>query len=108
MDEASVSFTIDLVFYGLFSVLFPSPPHAQMKSNHLHDLVSAFETEALHLLLEGDHWTVLQTLCSHAQENSTTARLAVEAMSIPLPDDELIALLRALFQKVASPPPPEP
>lgn len=28
MDEASVSFTIDFVFYGLFSVLFPSSPHA--------------------------------------------------------------------------------
>ena len=28
MDEASVSFTIDFVFYGLFSVLFPSPPDA--------------------------------------------------------------------------------
>lgn len=66
MDEASVSFTIDFVFYGLFSVLFPSSPHAQMKSNLLHDLVSAFQTETLRLLLEGDQWTVIQTLWPHA------------------------------------------
>lgn len=37
-----------------------------MKSNLLHDLVSAFQTETLHLLLEGDQWTVIQTLWSHA------------------------------------------
>ena len=37
-----------------------------MKSNLLHDLVSAFQTETLHLLLEGDQWTVIQTLWPHA------------------------------------------
>ena len=37
-----------------------------MKSNLLHDLVSAFATETLSLLLEGDQWTVIQTLWSHA------------------------------------------
>lgn len=46
MDEASVSFTIDFVFYGLFSVLFPSSPHAQMKSNLLHDLVTLRDGDA--------------------------------------------------------------